>query len=361
MKNELRFFSEKNHRGNHAGTKARNDVEAVLHTMAARPVNSKAYVLTSDDEEKQIISNVHNRIDLYRLYAEAALINRNIIVIQYPILSFDFEYEYLKRLSAGNRLILLIHDLHSLRGVGKSLSEEISILNLAYVVLVHSEQMKKVLSDAGLSVPFIQVISLFDYLYPETGDPLSKNIREKQCHIHDKDCFEVSFAGNLGKSVFLKEAVYTNTDIRFHLYGSGVSEDLKSLKNAVYHGSYLPDVIPEKLQGDFGLVWDGESIDSCSGLLGEYLKINSPHKLSLYIAAGMPVIVWDKSAAADFVAGNKIGVCLDSIRDLDDKLRSVPVDEYMHMLDRLLRLRKSICTGEHLKTILYNAYKASLY
>lgn len=30
------------------------------------------------------------------------------------------------------------------------------------------------------------------------------------------------------------------------------------------------------------------------------MKYNNLHKLSLHICAGMPVVVWDKSAIADF-------------------------------------------------------------
>ncbi len=34
-----------------------------------------------------------------------------------------------------------------------------------------------------------------------------------------------------------------------------------------YFGSFLPDELPAALEGGFGLVWDGDSAETCSGCL----------------------------------------------------------------------------------------------
>ena len=361
FKNRFRFFSEYNYRGNHAGTKARNDVETVLRSMNARPINSRVYELTANEDERRISSNIQSRFDLFRLYAEAAMIRKCVILLQYPMLSFDFEYDYYRRLSSRNRLVFLVHDLHSLRGVnGQTLSMEIRKLNLAYAVLVHTGKMKDVLLKAGLSVPHILVMDIFDYLFKEEEHLSFSDKSQQNSGTGDND-YELVFAGNLGKSDFLKDVCKTNPDVVFHLFGSGVTDEILKNRNAVYHGSYKPDIIPSRLYGKYGLVWDGESVDGCSGILGDYLKINAPHKLSLYIAAGIPVIVWDKSATADYVASHHIGICVDSLRNLSEKIRSVSDNDYLHMLEQLSFLRKTVCTGDHLKSILNSAFEIARF
>ena len=57
---------------------------------------------------------------------------------------------------------------------------------------------------------------------------------------------------------------------------------------------------------NFGLVWDGTSLDGCNGRYGEYLKFNNPHKTSLYLSCGIPVIIWKEAALADFVEEHKV-------------------------------------------------------
>ena len=63
------YFSENNIRGNHAGTKARNDVEQILTEYGCRPINSKSYVLTSDDANN-IRSNINNRVQLAKYFLD---------------------------------------------------------------------------------------------------------------------------------------------------------------------------------------------------------------------------------------------------------------------------------------------------
>ena len=42
-----------------------------------------------------------------------------------------------------------------------------------------------------------------------------------------------------------------------------------------YFGSFLPDELPVALEGGFGLVWDGDSAETCSGVFGEYLRFTT--------------------------------------------------------------------------------------
>ena len=105
-------------------------------------------------------------------------------------------------------------------------------------------------------------------------------------------------AGNLRRHK--AEYVYRLPDSqKFNLYGVGYEKQNKN--NICYHGSFDPDELPFVLEGSFGLVWDGDSAETCSGVYGQYLKVNNPHKCSLYLATGLPVIVWKESTVARIV------------------------------------------------------------
>ena len=100
------------------------------------------------------------------------------------------------------------------------------------------------------------------------------------------------------------------------LYGINYDEQNITSLNVEYKGAFLPNEIPSKLEGSFGLVWDGDSTDGCNGASGDYIRYNNPHKLSLYISSCLPVIVWSQAAIADFVRQHNIGFCVDKLIDI---------------------------------------------
>ena len=116
---------------------------------------------------------------------------------------------------------------------------------------------------------------------------------------------------------------------------------------------WLP--LPEKLEGSFGLVWDGASLDACEGRQGEYLRYNNPHKLSLYMAAGLPVILWRQSALADFVEQSGVGLLTDSLQDLDGLIRSVSPARYDRMCRQAELTGADVRRGAYLTTALKQA------
>lgn len=100
------------------------------------------------------------------------------------------------------------------------------------------------------------------------------------------------------------------------------------------------------------MVWDGASVDECTGDWGEYLKINNPHKTSFYLRAGIPVIVWNKAAMAPFVKENGIGLCVDSLRDIDRELAGLTPEAYGRMRANAGRIGRLIGDGHYITTAL---------
>ena len=161
----------------------------------------------------------------------------------------------------------------------------------------------------------------------------------------------VIIAGNLNKEKSRYIYEFPNEfKINFSLYGMGV--DIEYLPRCmIYKGSFSPEELPNVLEGGYGLVWDGDSIEGCVGLAGKYLKYNNPHKASLYIAAGKPLIVWKKSAIAPYVCEKEIGITIDNLNDLPHVLKCISKEKYMKLVRNVLKEREALINGEHLKRI----------
>ena len=157
--------------------------------------------------------------------------------------------------------------------------------------------MTKYMKGNGVKSKIVE-LDIFDYL-------LDSKIKINELF----DMNEVFFAGNLAKSEFLGELSKIGK-VKFNLYGLEFDglEKIKSQTNVEYKGSFMPEELISNLEGGWGLVWDGNSIETCSGLSGEYLKYNNPHKVSMCIVSERPVIIWNKAAMADYIVNNGLGI-----------------------------------------------------
>jgi hypothetical protein len=206
------------------------------------------------------------------------------------------------------KFFCVVHDIESLRlgGQKKNLvSREAANLNYYDCLIVHNNYMRQWLKDKGITTKIVS-LGLFDYLLKE-APTTNNNINLLNT---------VVFAGNLAKSNF----IYSLSEIpnwNFNVYGPNYKANKQQSPNVVWGGEYSPEEVVYKLKGNFGLIWDGEKIDECDQVLGNYLRYNNPHKFSLYIAAGMPVIAPKDSAIAKIITDLKIGILVDSLIDLE--------------------------------------------
>lgn len=263
------------------------------------------------------------------------------VYIQYPALSSRPSYYNVLLKYAKARMckiIYIIHDIEALRFSLNSEKRESRILNQADILIVHTNAMRDKLKELGVYKPMV-VLQLFDY-YCVTGEvPNGAQLNY------------VAFAGNLSKykSKFIEKLIAReNKYVKYRFYGIPNEQDFNKSVNSEYCGSFVPEKVYE-LHASWGLVWDGDDLDNCSGV-GEYLKYNSSHKLSLYIAAGLPLIVWNESAVAEYIKEEQIGVCIDSLLSLDDILSKISQDEYCQMKVRVQNLSQRLKNGQMLKT-----------
>jgi hypothetical protein len=256
-----------------------------------------------------------------------------LVGVQYPMLNKVFKYFIIAARVKKVRFFCIIHDIESLRLGAKdaaAVKAELNNLNYYHAIIVHNNSMRQWMQQNGTTVPMIP-LGIFDYLTDYTpqpsGHPFAKTI---------------VYAGNLGKSKFVN-SLNQIANWNFNLYGPNYQEEQQAAGKVNWRGVYSPSQIVEELKGDFGLIWDGDFIDKIDDVLGNYLKFNNPHKFSLYLAAGLPVIAPDTAAIATFIKLHHIGFTVNSLFDLQNIVLSD--DEYQLMKNNVHHLQNKISRG----------------
>lgn len=325
----LRESSNTENRYN-AGSKAREDVDSILVGMGAVPVVCE-FDFTDDRAAFGRLKKLIYHFATMRSWEKQlnSVPDGSTVVIQFPVRAHTVllgrVIDSLRKRSV--RTIAIIHDLDALRNsyyYGKNPHgfrlklEEISALKKFDIVVAHNEKMKAALSGRfGVNRDSIVSLEIFDYVIPdEIMDRRGKN---------DQPENGVIVAGNLDpdKCGYLYKLPRVAD---FELYGSNYKGDYADYVH--YNGAFLPHELPASMNGRYGLIWDGDDISTCSGIFGEYLKINNPHKTSLYLACGIPVIIWKEAAIADFVLSHECGVAIQSIDEIADVFEKTTDEAY---------------------------------
>ena len=327
-----------------AGIKARDDVDTILDHMGFIPLEISVPQVDRDHQSTAGKFGFHVKLRNIWNKALSSVGKGDTLVIQFPIVNHSVLLsQCIGRLrKKGTRVILLIHDLEILRiAISGSVSmreslrlklEEESLLHGCDGMIVHNSRMRAKLVSMGFPAKKMSVLGIFDYLVPDAGYACAQ-----------KDG-PVVIAGALrphkaGYAYHLPQG----TD--FALYGVGFEGE--EADHVVYHGSFPPDRLPEIMRGSFGLVWDGDSTDTCSGTYGEYMRINNPHKTSLYLSSGLPVIIWDQAALAKFVERHHCGFAVSSLEEIPDKISAMSGEEYSRILRDTLRIAKRLREGRY--------------
>ena len=329
-----------------AGNKARNDVESIVRSQGFEPL----FLSVDNWYNMSIIKAQIHKAKSFRKSLNR-LNKGDELLIQFPMLHHSFFTTSLvkKARKRGVKIYFIIHDLDALRFMnGQAVPlkhrirmkiQESGLLGAADGIIVHNPVMKSVLVDKGIDADKIVSLGIFDYLIP--------NFQENNGLTKDQP---IIVAGNLAQ----EKACYLYTLPKapdYNLYGVGFDES-RALENETYFGSFLPDELPAALEGGFGLVWDGDSAETCSGVFGEYLRYNNSHKASLYLASGFPLVVWEESALSTFVLDNHCGIAVGSLSELAEKIKSLSDEEYQQLVSCSQKIGKNIRAGYYLKTAL---------
>ncbi len=334
-----------------AWSKARIDIDSIMERMGFSPI-----VIISHEEtrkDKSIIGKIIDHKNIGKEWKNAlnSLCANDTLFIQIPVFNHSiFLPSVLNKLRKRNiRVVLFVHDLelirYSLLDHGTKLSkirnkiEEKGLIRESSMIILHNNKMIEFVENMGVPKSKMVNLQLFDYLYDKHDN------KDEQGKLSLNN--GIIIAGNLSKEK--SEYLYhLPDDIHFHLYG--VNYEDKPKDNINYHGSYAPDDLPNALFGSFGLVWDGNSVETCQGVYGDYLRINNPHKISLYLAAGMPVFIWKEAALAELVKKYQLGICIDSIHDIKGYLDDMSESEYKRLRRNVSAFSNRLIAGEFTKT-----------
>ena len=260
------------------------------------------------------------------------------VYVQYPMFNIS-AFSKVAPLFSRFKSVLIIHDIRTYCQdfMIKHRDKELAVINCFTTVVVHSESMKERLKNDGIKSRIV-VLGVFDYL-------LRDGLESK------KKPNTIMFAGALGKSGFLKELYQLNFEtFSFHLYGAS-KPDIVYNDNIIYKGRFLPDDISE-IEAEWGLLWDGSSIESCNGEHGEYLKLIAPHKLSLYLACGLKIICWDHSAMAAMVRKKKLGVTISRLDEIESRIKSLSKEDLKDIEKNVNAIKYEIRHGQMLRKVL---------
>lgn len=329
----------KDHRCN--ASKAMIDCDKTMHDLNFISLLEPAIINQSKD-----FDNIPYKIH-YLKQMKAAIkkldSEKSIIFIQYPTYLgnlFLFKH-FFARITSKYKIVYIIHDLNGIRFNSRYINKVDSYcFAKAYKLISHNELMSKLLTKKFNILPNrILNLELFDYYI----EKINNNKRNKNNGI--------DFAGNISKSLdFLGNYYLSNIKTRLNLYGYLDSKDkIIEGKNMTYKGIYPPDHIQEHLEGSFGLVWDGTSINYLEGMYGEYQKINNPYKASLYIVSGLPLICSIDSAIAKIVTKYNIGICVRSLSEIDEKIEKLTDKQYENMKNNVEKLAIKLIDGGMLK------------
>ena len=246
------------------------------------------------------------------------------------------------------RIICFVVDIDGIKdGDSELLREEVASFRRYKYFVVPNDGTRDWLQKQVPSA-IISTVEFLDFLaIPFEGDRKKTN--------------QIVFAGNLEKSTFLKRLrplMEISHNLHFNLFGPGYTNDMGSTPDVSYKGVATPYELPAKLEGSFGLVWDGDSIDMPGGSLGDYMRYISHHKISLYILSGLPVIVPEIAGSAPLVKKYGIGITIKNLYEIEEKINSISEEQYQQMRQNMKPLAKKIANGERLGDALDELMKA---
>lgn len=325
-----------------AGNKAKTDYERILHSMGASDLGLPCKI-----GGNKLYAFFYNLLSV--LKAAACMKRGDVIVLQYPVkkyFSFLCNMAHLK----GAQTLSLIHDLGSFRRKKLTVAQELKRLNHTDYVIATNDTMRQWLMQQGFSKP-MGALGFHDYL---SSAPIPSHPATRQ----EPEAWHIVYAGslNLRKNAFILKMKEIDSSFKFQLYGNIPDYDALSLdKNIIWHGFMQADDFISSVRGDFGLVWDGDSLEECHGDFGSYLKYNTPHKASFYLRAGLPIIVWRQSAIAQLVEKERVGLVIDSLRELPQVFAKLTTLQYAELRNHALQWAQRINQGENLKNAITDA------
>lgn len=328
-----------------AAGKAKTDCEFVFEKLGFKNLGFKQSSIPNS-----AIGTIKNFFGIFM--ALLRLPRKSTIVTQYPNNKFRGMILFLSKMKSC-KIITLVHDVRILKGRTKDIEAELNQIITSDVIIVHNPSMKQWFLEQGVTIPII-VLEIFDYISEKKPTQNANRILN--------NIYDIAYAGGFGdgkNSYIFDFDTLENSNYNLRLYGIGFDPNKRKVEEEAsvvyYEGVFKSDEVAYKIESDFGLVWDGISTETCSGNYGAYLKFNNPHKTSLYLLCGLPIIIWDKAALAGFVKDNNIGITISNLKDLNTILNNLSDVAYQDMKQNVANIQTKVMNGFFVETAIKKA------
>lgn len=284
------------------------------------------------------IGNLVQLINFWR--ALSAIIGKDShLVLEYPCyprkrIWIIAAFKMLKRI----KLYGVIHDIGDLRFTEFKDGKDMHFLKQFDGLVSHNKFMTAWLRKQGYKKPVVD-LQVFDYCLKTDRDFHETTV---------DGAIKVLYAGNLAynKATYIYDRQLDHLEnIHFGVYGPYFEKERINGSRVSFKGMFDPQSPDLKENYHFGLIWEGDSVETCSGQMGQYIRYNNPHKFSLYLSLGLPVIVWKEAAIASFVLENKIGTTISSFNEIEKIGERISAAEYRGYLDNIAQLSKKVRNG----------------
>lgn len=311
---------------NDAGPKAKVDIENILRNQ----YDAEIVTYKMKSEKNDMIEKIKKTIFFF-----LNCHSKDVLVCQHPLINIGWLYR-------AKHKVCIVHDLGYFRTYDKNmLDKEIKTLSRFDDVIVHNERMYNFLKEKGLKSNLI-ILEFFDYL-------TTKDIKKRDNKFKNPT---IIYPGNWdkNKASFLYDLDESKMKFNINIYGPNKSNSNElNNKKIKFKGCFSPEEIIEKMEGNLGLVWSGKLDDSDRDIGDKKYNIyNTPHKLSCFLAAGIPVIVWEDSAIADVVKKYNIGYTINNIYDINN----INFSNYSTVEKNAQKIGKKIREGYYTKRAL---------
>lgn len=321
-----------------ATRQAKQDIARIGHRMGYRVIDLLRYDDSYESDEA---------LDAKIAGITTGVAHGDILVYQYPSLNSgrfeDFFVDQMHR--RGVKFVCLVHDVETFRDQhAPKWINEFDFLNRCDVLIVHNGRMARKLQAAGVTTPMVCQY-LLDYLDDN----------------HDADCYytqpedfrrSVMLAGNIEKSRYLAEWHYQTPITVFGETDAALARELNANPKVDFRGQRWRWQLIQELPRTFGLAWDG---DTSVFRYNDYTRYNHPHKVSMYLSHGLPVIIWRQAAVADIITQNHLGIAIDSLEDLDGAIQDLSDADVNLMITNVNRFGELIRDGWFTRQALQDA------
>jgi glycosyltransferase involved in cell wall biosynthesis len=322
-----------------SGYIANRDMAEFASELGFRHLNYFIYDVNTDSDEA-----LNARLDGILSPLSAG----DVVVVQFPTWqSVRFEQRFMDKLLAKKyiKTVLVIWDvkpwLHD--GSDRDFTREYAfrVMNQCDLVVSPNAKMStRLIQEGGVRTPLINT-GLWDFVY--NGSMQNKTF--KKC---------LTFVGTLDKTDF--STYHGKTMMNLIGNPDGLTAMEKAQDNLNILGEMRSQDIIPLLDGGFGVVsYSNQKNETAKKRFAgaeKYGKYNNPLKLSLYLAAGLPVIVNYDSAHSELVQKENLGLVVDDLNEVEHIISSMTDDDYAFMAEKCRRYSSLLRQGFFTKNML---------